>query len=183
MSITSTRTPRLIFTRRSCVVFSTPMSAGYSYHETMRPTPGLSATLRDSGELVWLERHSYLPVASLALVTWLVAGWPGLAIGFCWSTIAVWNVTFSINSLSHLIGRQRYIRGDQSRNNWLLALLTMGEGWHNNHHTYQASVRQGFRWWEFDPTFYLLCVLSCFGLVWDLRVPPRVVVRGEHKLG
>ena len=135
------------------------------------------------GELVWLEKHSYLPVAARALLTWLIAGWPGLTIGFCWSTVAVWHMTFSVNSLSHLIGRQPYITGDQSRNNWLLALLTMGEGWHNNHHAYQASVRQGFRWWEIDPTFYLLCVLSWFGLVWDLQVPPGAVVRGEHKLG
>jgi stearoyl-CoA desaturase (delta-9 desaturase) len=59
----------------------------------------------------------------------------------------------------------------------------MGEGWHNNHHAYQASVRQGFRWWEFDPTFYILRGLSWFGLVWDLHVPPNTVVRGEHKLG
>jgi stearoyl-CoA desaturase (delta-9 desaturase) len=134
-------------------------------------------------ELLWLERHSYLPPAALALLTWLVAGWPGLIIGFCCSTVAVWHVTFSINSLSHLIGRRPYITGDQSRNNWLLALLTMGEGWHNNHHAYQASVRQGFRWWEFDPTFYILRGLSWFGLVWDLHVPPNTVVRGEHKLG
>jgi stearoyl-CoA desaturase (delta-9 desaturase) len=95
----------------------------------------------------------------------------------------VWHVTFSVNSLSHLVGRQRYITGDQSRNNWVIALLTMGEGWHNNHHAYQASVRQGFRWWEFDPTFYILRALSWLGLVWDLHVPPKAVVRAEHKLG
>jgi stearoyl-CoA desaturase (Delta-9 desaturase) len=134
-------------------------------------------------ELLWLDRHSYLPLAALALLTWLVAGWSGLAIGFCCSTVAVWHVTFSVNSLSHLVGRQRYITGDQSRNNWVLALLTMGEGWHNNHHAYQASVRQGFRWWEFDPTFYMLRALSWLGLVWDLHVPPKAVVKGEHKLG
>jgi stearoyl-CoA desaturase (Delta-9 desaturase) len=134
-------------------------------------------------ELLWLERHSYLPPAALALLTWLVAGWPGLIIGFCWSTVAVWHVTFSINSLSHLIGRRPYITGDQSRNNWFLALLTMGEGWHNNHHAYQASVRQGFRWWELDLTFYILRALSWLGLVWDLHVPSKTVVRGEQKLG
>jgi stearoyl-CoA desaturase (Delta-9 desaturase) len=134
-------------------------------------------------ELVWLERHSYLPLAALAFSTWLIAGWPGLVIGFCWSTVAVWHVTFSINSLSHIIGRRPYITGDQSRNNWLLALLTMGEGWHNNHHAYQASVRQGFRWWEFDPTFHILRALSWLGLVWDLHVPPEAVVKGEHRLG
>jgi stearoyl-CoA desaturase (delta-9 desaturase) len=134
-------------------------------------------------ELLWLDRHSYAPLAALALVTWLIAGWSGLVISFCFSTVAVWHVTFSVNSLSHLVGRQPYITGDQSRNNWVIALLTMGEGWHNNHHAYQASVRQGFRWWEFDPTFYILRALSWIGLVWDLHIPPKAVVRAEHRLG
>ena len=134
-------------------------------------------------ELMWLDRHPYLPAALLATATWLIAGWPGLAIGFCWSTVAVWHATFCINSLAHLIGRQRYVTGDRSKNNWLLALLTMGEGWHNNHHAYQASARQGFRWWDYDPTFYALRVLSWLGIVWDLHLPPPAVVKGEHRLG
>ena len=134
-------------------------------------------------ELVWLDRHPYLPAALLAIMTWLIAGWPGLVVGFCWSTVAVWHATFSINSLAHVVGRQRYVTGDQSRNNWLLALLTMGEGWHNNHHAYQASVRQGFRWWEYDPTYYTLRFLSWLGFVWDLHVPPKAVISGEHRLG
>ena len=95
----------------------------------------------------------------------------------------LWHATFCINSLAHVVGRQRYVTGDQSRNNWLLALLTMGEGWHNNHHAYQASVRQGFRWWEYDPTYYVLRVLSWLGVVWDLHVPPKAVISGEHRLG
>jgi len=111
-------------------------------------------------ELVWLDRHPYLPAALLASAVWLIAGWAGLVIGFCWSTVAVWHATFCINSLAHVVGRQRYVTGDQSRNNWLLALLTMGEGWHNNHHAYQASARQGFRWWEYDPTYYALRMLA-----------------------
>jgi stearoyl-CoA desaturase (delta-9 desaturase) len=82
-----------------------------------------------------------------------------------------------------MVGKRRYVTGDQSRNNWLLALLTMGEGWHNNHHAYQASARQGFRWWEYDVTYYVLCALSWVGLVWDLQVPPKAVIRGEQRLG
>jgi len=82
-----------------------------------------------------------------------------------------------------VIGRRRYVTGDESRNSWFLALLTMGEGWHNNHHAYQSSVRQGFRWWEYDPTFYLLKCLSWLGIVWDLRAPPHAVIRGEQRLG
>jgi stearoyl-CoA desaturase (delta-9 desaturase) len=134
-------------------------------------------------ELVWLDRHPYLPAALLGLLAWLIAGWPGLVVGFCWSTVLLWHATFAINSVAHLAGRRRYVTGDDSRNNWFLAILTMGEGWHNNHHAYQSSVRQGFRWWEYDPNFYALTVLSWFGIVWDLQTPPETVVRGEQRLG
>ncbi len=134
-------------------------------------------------ELMWLDRHPYLPAALLASATWLLAGWPGLAVGFCWSTVAVWRATFCINSLAHVVGRQRYVTGDQSRNNWLLAVLTMGEGWHNNHHAHQASARQGFRWWEYDPTYYALRALACLGIIWELHLPPRALIEGEQRLG
>jgi stearoyl-CoA desaturase (delta-9 desaturase) len=134
-------------------------------------------------ELRWLDRQPFLPATVLAITAWLIAGWPGLIVGFCWSTVALWHATFSINSLAHVFGRRRYVTGDQSRNNWFLALLTMGEGWHNNHHAYQASARQGFRWWEYDPTFYILKALSCVGLVWDLQTPPKALVKGEQRLG
>lgn len=73
--------------------------------------------------------------------------------------------------------------GDDSRNNWLLALFTMGEGWHNNHHAYQSSARQGFRWWEMDVTYYVLVVLSWLGIVWDLKAPSEQVLRNEQRLG
>jgi stearoyl-CoA desaturase (delta-9 desaturase) len=75
------------------------------------------------------------------------------------------------------------VTGDDSRNNFLLAVFTMGEGWHNNHHAYQSSVRQGFRWWEIDPTYYILRALSWIGLVWDLKTPPEQVLRNEQRLG
>ena len=96
---------------------------------------------------------------------------------------AVYHATFCINSLAHVHGRKRYVTGDDSRNNWLLALFTMGEGWHNNHHAYQSSVRQGFRWWEIDATFYILKALSLAGIVWDLKTPPAEVLRNEQRLG
>jgi stearoyl-CoA desaturase (delta-9 desaturase) len=134
-------------------------------------------------ELVWLDRHDYVPPVVLGVIAWLIAGWPGLVVGFFWSTVAVWHATFCINSLAHVLGRVRYVTGDDSRNNWFLAILTMGEGWHNNHHAYQASARQGFRWWEFDPTYYVLKALSWVGIVWDLQAPPESVVRGDQRLG
>jgi stearoyl-CoA desaturase (Delta-9 desaturase) len=134
-------------------------------------------------ELVWLDKHRYLPAAVLAVACFLVAGWPGLVVGFFWSTVLLFHCTFFINSLAHVHGKQRYVTGDDSRNNWWLALITLGEGWHNNHHAYTASTRQGFRWWEIDLAYYALRVLSWARIVWDLNEPPAHVVRNEKKLG
>lgn len=134
-------------------------------------------------ELNWLNRNRYSPAIGLGILMFLLFGWEGLVVGFLWSTVAVWHATFCINSLAHVMGSKRYVTGDESRNNWLLALATMGEGWHNNHHAYQASARQGFRWWEIDATFYILKVLSWMGIIWDLRSPPEAVLRNEHRLG
>jgi stearoyl-CoA desaturase (delta-9 desaturase) len=133
-------------------------------------------------ELRWLDRHHRIPGFALAVACLAVGGWPGLIVGFFWSTTVLYHCTFFINSLAHVVGNQRYVTGDDSRNNWWLAILTFGEGWHNNHHHYQASTRQGFRWWEIDVTFYVLKVLSWTGLVWDLKAPPEEVVRGEKPL-
>jgi stearoyl-CoA desaturase (Delta-9 desaturase) len=134
-------------------------------------------------ELMWLHRYEQLPAFVLAVLCLAVAGWPGLIVGFFWSTVAVYHGTFCINSLAHLVGKRRYVTGDDSRNNWLLAIITMGEGWHNNHHAYQSSARQGFRWWEYDPTFYLLTLLERLGLVWNLKLPTAEVMQNQHRLG
>jgi stearoyl-CoA desaturase (Delta-9 desaturase) len=134
-------------------------------------------------ELMWLHRYELVPAIALGVLCWLIEGWPGLVVGFFWSTVMLYHGTFCINSLAHVRGRKRYVTGDDSRNNWLLALFTMGEGWHNNHHACQSSVRQGFRWWEFDPTFYILKVLSWLRVVWDLKRPPEAVLRNEQRLG
>jgi len=134
-------------------------------------------------ELMWLHKHELVPPFVLALLCYAIGGWSSLVVGFFWSTVLVYHATFCINSLAHVRGRRRYVTADDSRNNWLLAVITMGEGWHNNHHAYQSSVRQGFRWWEIDPTFYILKVLSLFGLVWDLKTPPLEVRRNRHRLG
>ncbi len=134
-------------------------------------------------ELRWLDRHHYLPGVVLAVALFLAGGWPALVWGFFVSTVICWHGTFTINSLSHVYGRRRYPTTDTSRNNFWLALITLGEGWHNNHHAHMASTRQGFRWWEIDVTYYILKALSWVGLVWDLTEPPRELVRNERRLG
>ena len=134
-------------------------------------------------ELMCLHRYELAPAFALAVICFAVAGWPGLIVGFFWSTVAVYHGTFCINSLAHLVGRRRYVTGDDSRNNWLLAIITMGEGWHNNHHAYQSSARQGFYWWEYDPTFYLLKLLERLGLIWNVKRPTAEVMQNRQKLG
>ena len=106
-------------------------------------------------ELMLLHKYELVPPVALGGLCLLLGGWSGLVVGFVWSTLLLYHATFCINSLAHVRGSRRYLTGDDSRNNWLLALLTWGEGWHNNHHAYQSSARQGFRWWEIDPTFYI----------------------------
>jgi stearoyl-CoA desaturase (Delta-9 desaturase) len=131
-------------------------------------------------ELRWLDRYHWVPGIVLAVLCWLLDGWTGLVWGFAVSTVLVYHAVFSINSLSHLLGRRRYATHDESRNNAFLALLTLGEGWHNNHHHYQSSANQGFFWWEIDISFCVLRLLSLVGLTWDLRMPgPRAL---KHRL-
>ena len=148
-----------------------------------KPDYGTVKDLTRYPELVLLDKLTYTPAFVLAFGLWLWGGWPMLVVGFFWSTVVLYHCTFFINSLAHVKGSQRYLTGDDSRNNFLLALITLGEGWHNNHHHYQSSTRQGFRWWEIDISYYALKVMSWFRLVWDLRAPPESIVRGERPVG
>lgn len=136
-------------------------------------------------ELRFLNRYHVLPPIGLALVLFAVgaalhrhaphlntSGLQMLTWGFFISTTLLYHGTFTINSLAHVIGRRRFATKDDSRNNFVLSLITLGEGWHNNHHRYPSSERQGFYWWEVDVTHYILRVLAWLRLVWDLREPP-----------
>lgn len=144
-------------------------------------------------ELRFLDRFDYvapvvLGVGMFLLGMMLEAWWPSLGTngwqmlvwGFLVSTLICYHLTYSINSVAHVLGKRRFKTNDESRNNLLLALFTFGEGWHNNHHRYQSSVRQGFYWWEIDITYYILVVMSWCGLVWDLTpVPEKVLNEGR----
>ncbi len=106
--------------------------------------------------------HPSLGTNGLQLFVW----------GFCISTVCVFHATFTINSLSHCFGAKPHETSDNSRNNLFLALLSFGEGWHNNHHFYPASARQGFKWWQIDITYYLLLGLEKLRIIKELRQPP-----------
>ena len=126
-------------------------------------------------ELVWLNGYHLVPGVTLGAACYLLGGTRAL-LAFFLSTALLYHGTFSINSLMHLWGRRRYVTTDTSRNSFLLALITLGEGWHNNHHYYQSTANQGFFWWELDLSYYGLKLLSWLGLVWDLRTPPEHVL-------
>jgi stearoyl-CoA desaturase (delta-9 desaturase) len=131
-------------------------------------------------ELRFLDRFHILVPIAYATSLWLLGGTWALFWGFFVSTTLLWHGTFTINSLTHVFGSQRYVTTDNSRNHLLLALITMGEGWHNNHHYYQRATNQGFFWWEIDMTFYVLKVLSWVGLIWDLHTPPDHVLNSNR---
>jgi stearoyl-CoA desaturase (Delta-9 desaturase) len=127
-------------------------------------------------ELRFIDRHDWIGPWTLGVICFLIGGWSGLLIGFFASTVLLWHVTFTVNSVAHVFGRRAYETDDTSRNTLLVALATGGEGWHNNHHRYPWSARQGFRWWQIDVTYYVLRVLSWVGIVRDLRPVPATVI-------
>jgi stearoyl-CoA desaturase (delta-9 desaturase) len=124
-------------------------------------------------ELRFVDRYYALAPLGLSVGLFLAGGWPALLWGYAVSTVALWHGTFVVNSLAHVFGRRRYQTFDASRNSFLLAVITFGEGWHNNHHHFQGSANQGFFWWELDISYLVLRGLAALGLVWDLRRPPE----------
>ena len=147
-------------------------------------------------ELRWLNRYDTLVPALLGVVLygagWLLerhapqlgtSGGQLLVWGLFVSTVLLFHATVTINSLAHRFGSRRFATRDDSRNNWLLALLTFGEGWHNNHHFYPGSARQGLRWWELDLTWLGLKALAALGLVWDLKPMPAAMAAQAGKSG
>ena len=137
-------------------------------------------------ELRFVDRFHIFPVITLIVAlymagTFLDAYFPGLGTsgiqlvmwGFFFSTVLVYHVTFLVNSVTHIIGKKRFVTNDESRNSWWVALLTFGEGWHNNHHRWPLSARQGMYWWEFDLSYLILRFLGRIGIVWDIKVYPK----------
>jgi stearoyl-CoA desaturase (delta-9 desaturase) len=146
----------------------------------------LVGDLARSPELVVLERYSYALNLAYALLLYIggdvwravdassdTSGFQFVVWGAVISTVCVYHAVWSANSFCHRYGSRRYLTGDDSRNNFLVSLVTFGDGWHHNHHHFPYSARHGFRWWEIDINFAILKLLSLLGIVWDLRMPPQ----------
>jgi stearoyl-CoA desaturase (delta-9 desaturase) len=142
-------------------------------------------------EIAWLDRNYVVPPLALAGILYLVGGLPVLVWGFCLPTMTLAHATFAINTVNHMFGSRRFETRDESRNNLLTAVFAAGEGWHNNHHRYQRAARNGFYWWEFDPTWYVIRAMAAAGIAWNVqRVPKRIydearatkAMRPRHKV-
>lgn len=134
-------------------------------------------------EIRWLDRWYAVPPVLWAAAMYALGGFPWLAWGFCLPTVTLAHATFAINTVNHLFGSRRFDTPDESRNNALTAVFAVGEGWHNNHHRYQRAARNGFFWWEFDPTYYVICVMRWLGVAWDVQpVPARIYDEASRRV-
>jgi stearoyl-CoA desaturase (delta-9 desaturase) len=121
--------------------------------------------------IVWLERYQGSVIFAHGLALFVIGGLPALIWGFFVRAIVVYHSTWLVNSATHLWGYQTFSTNEGSRNNWWVAVLTFGEGWHNNHHAYPTSAAHGLRWWEFDITYLTIRFLAVLGLVKNIRLP------------
>ena len=133
-------------------------------------------------ELVALDKFHHLPGIMLLASCYGLYGEPGLLWGFVLPTVGVWHSVFCVNSVCHVWGSRRFATSDYSQNNAIVGLVAFGEGWHNNHHAFPWSARQGLKWWEVDISYMMLCGLQRVGIVWDLKVPTNAqITRVEEK--
>jgi stearoyl-CoA desaturase (Delta-9 desaturase) len=144
-------------------------------NDTLELTNPVIRDFSSAPEILWLQRFFVVPPLALAVIMYLAGGMPWLVWGFCLPTMTLAHATFAINTVNHMFGSRRFDTIDDSRNNIFTAIFAVGEGWHNNHHRYQRAARNGFYWWEFDPTWYVIRLMAAVGLAWDLQaVPERV---------
>jgi len=142
-------------------------------HDKIEPTNPVVRDFSKAPEIAFLDRYFFLPPLLLAVAMFAIGGFPMLIWGFCLPTMTLAHATFAINTVNHMFGTRRFETRDESRNNPLTAFFAVGEGWHNNHHRYQRAARNGFYWWEFDPTWYVIRAMAALGLAWDLHPVPR----------
>jgi stearoyl-CoA desaturase (delta-9 desaturase) len=131
-------------------------------------------------ELRFFDTYYWVPPVIWCAALYAIGGLQWLAWGFLLPTMTLAHATFAINTINHLFGTRRFRTMDESRNNWWTAIFAAGEGWHNNHHRYQRAARNGFYWYEFDPTWYVIRTMGWLGLAWDIQpVPERIYREAE----
>ncbi len=163
-----------------------PMVSGFYYahvgwllndakHDRLEASNPVMRDFSKAPEIVWLNEYFFVPPLILAVALYLGGGMQWLIWGFCLPTMTLAHATFAINTVNHMFGSRRFDTIDESRNNIFTAFFAVGEGWHNNHHRYQRAARNGFYWWEFDPTWYVIRLMQVLGLVWGVQsVPARI---------
>jgi stearoyl-CoA desaturase (delta-9 desaturase) len=131
-------------------------------------------------ELKWLNRNWMGVFIVWCLIVRLLLGFDYLVWGCFIATLLGWHMTFCVNSLLHVWGKKVYPTKDESRNNFILAIPTLGEAWHSNHHYFPSSIRQGFHWYQIDLTYYVLWAMEKLGLIWDVVRPNKRVLEGNQ---
>ena len=143
---------------------------GESIHNNTRLTSKYAPDLAKYKFYVWLNDYHWAPMIVLGALLFAIGGLPLLLWGVCFRVVFGLHATWLVNSAAHLWGRRRFATRDDSRNNWWVALLTFGEGWHNNHHAHPTSARHGLAWYEFDPSWMQIRFLQWIGLAQSLQV-------------
>jgi len=160
-------------------LFEKPSKALSKYSADLRSDPVVVAA--NEQFLWWVAAGLLIPAALGGLLTW---SWMGVLLGFLWGGLVrvflVHHITWSINSICHIWGSKPFNCHDESRNNAILGVLALGEGWHNNHHAFPTSARHGLRWWEFDLSYMFIQALRLVGLATEVKTPGKA--RIEHKL-
>ena len=148
------------------------------YDPLGRDQSDAAGDLKKDRFMVWLNKYFYVPQIVLAVILYAIGGWGWAVWGVAVRTVFTYHTTWLVNSASHTWGYQTYPTKDDSRNLWWVALITWGEGWHNNHHAFQRSARHGLRWYEWDPTYHSLRVLEALKIVRNIQVAD--LAKAEH---
>ncbi|HEY3826486.1 MAG TPA: fatty acid desaturase [Bryobacteraceae bacterium] len=143
---------------------------GEGNHSNTRMLSKYAPDLAKHRFYVWLNNWHWLPLAVLGVILLAIGGWPLMLWGVCVRTVFGLHATWLVNSATHMWGARRFATRDDSRNNWWVAAITFGEGWHNNHHAHPTSIRHGLAWYEIDHSWILVNILKRLGLAYDLKV-------------
>jgi len=131
---------------------------------------------------LWISEYHYVPTVILGIVLFALGGLPFLLWGLFFRMVVGLHATWLVNSATHMWGSQRFLTGDDSTNSFWVAILTFGEGWHNNHHAAPQAAKHGIAWYEIDTNWYGIATLRLLGLAWDIKLPKALTAKSIEKL-